>query len=317
VSVREILTGASAPQRWGLILAGGEGARLRPLTRAITGDERPKQFCAVLGRETLLDQTRRRAALAIPPARTLLVLTRKHERFYRPLIAGMPSRCAVIQPEDRGTAPAILYGLLRIACLAPMGAVAIVPSDHYVSDDARFMSHVTTAFATVQARPDLVVLLGIEPESAETEYGWIEGGEPIAGASLFRVRRFVEKPSQAVAGTLLERGCLWNSFVMVGRIPAFLAMIRRSIPGLDAAFATVRQTLGTPAESAAVRTLYSRLSPSSLSHDVLAARVGNLVVLPVRGIQWSDWGAPERVMDTLARLGVTPAWAGRLTAQTA
>jgi mannose-1-phosphate guanylyltransferase len=311
------MTWGSAREHWGLVLAGGEGTRLRPLMRAITGDERPKQFCAVLGCETLLEQTRRRAALAIPPARTLLVLTRKHERFYRPLIAGMPSECAVIQPEDRGTAPAILYGLLRIARLAPMGAVAIVPSDHYVSDDAMFMSHVTAAFATVQARPDLVVLLGIEPESAETQYGWIEGAEPIAGAPLLRVRRFVEKPSQAVARMLLERGCLWNSFVMVGRIPAFLAMIRREAPELDAAFARARQTLGTLAESVAVRTLYSRLSPSSFSDDVLAARPGNLAVLPVRGVQWSDWGAPERVMGTLARLGVIPAWAERLIAQPA
>ena len=304
-------------ERWGLILAGGEGARLRPLTRAITGDERPKQFCAVLGRETLLEQTRRRAALAVPPARTMLVLARRHERFYRPLIAGMPSHCAVIQPEDRGTAAGILYGLLRIAPLAPVGSVAIFPSDHYVSDDAAFMSHVRAAFAAARSRPDLVVLLGIEPESAETQYGWIEAAESIPATPLFRVGRFVEKPPQAVARMLLERGCLWNSFVMVGRIPAFLAMIRRAAPELDAAFARISLALGTAAESAAVRTLYARLRPMSFSDGMLAARPANLAVLPVRGVRWSDWGAPERVMGTLARLGVTPAWAERLAAQSA
>jgi mannose-1-phosphate guanylyltransferase len=302
---------------WGLILAGGEGLRLRPLTRAITGDDSPKQFCVLHGGETLLEQTRRRAALAIPPARTLLVLTRGHERFYRPLVEGMPRHCAVIQPEDRGTAPAILYGLLRIARIAPMGAVAIFPSDHYVSDDAAFMSHVTAAFAAVRARPDLVVLLGIEPESAETQYGWIEGAEPIGTTPLLRVGRFVEKPSHVVARRLFERGCLWNSFVMVGRIPAFLAMIRRALPELDAAFATVGVTLGTHAEAAALRALYARLTPVSFSEGVLASRPANLAVLPVRGVQWSDLGAPDRVMRTLAGLGVTPAWAHRAPARSA
>jgi mannose-1-phosphate guanylyltransferase len=304
-------------ERWGLILAGGEGARLRGLTRKITGDETPKQFCALLGDETLLEQTRRRAALAIPPARTLLVLTRRHERFYRPLAAGLPPRCAVIQPEERGTAPAILYGLLRIATVAPLGSVAILPSDHYVSDDAAFMGHVTAAFAVVRRRPDLVVLLGIEPESAETQYGWIERAEPVPDTPTFRVRRFVEKPSEALARQLFDQRCLWNSFVMVGCVPALLALIRHAAPELYAVFSAVGRALNTPGEGAAIRTLYARLAPMSFSDGVLAARPAHLAVLPVGGVRWTDCGTPERVMGALASLGVTPAWAEHLATRSA
>ena len=72
--------------RWAIILAGGDGTRLRPLTRVIAGDERPKQFCAVLGNDTLLDQTRSRVALSVAPAQTLFVLTRAHAPFYAPLL---------------------------------------------------------------------------------------------------------------------------------------------------------------------------------------------------------------------------------------
>ena len=151
-------------ERWGLILAGGEGLRLRSLTRVIAGDGRPKQFCSVLGPESLLEQTWRRAALEIPPARTAVVVTEAHERYYAPLVAGRPRHCVVVQPENRGTAAAILYGALRIAAMAPLGAVAVLPSDHYVSDDSVFMDHVAAAFAAVEARPDLMVLLGITPE---------------------------------------------------------------------------------------------------------------------------------------------------------
>jgi mannose-1-phosphate guanylyltransferase len=296
-------------ERWGLILAGGQGRRLRTLTRAVVGDERPKQFCPLLGPETLLERTRRRAALAIPPARNLVALTRDHEHFYRPLVGGMPAHCTVIQPLDKGTAPAILYGLMRIAAFAPTSAVAIFPSDHYVGDDRVFMNHVTAAFTAVRMRPELVVLLGIAPASAETDYGWIEPAEPVAGTPLLRVRRFWEKPAEELAETLFARGYFWNSFVMVARIPAFLAMIRHAAPALEAAFGAVGATLGTPAESAAVQKVYARLTPSSFSDVVLASRPSNLAVLPVTGVKWSDWGRPSRVMATLAELGIRPEWA--------
>jgi mannose-1-phosphate guanylyltransferase len=297
--------------RWGLILAGGEGARLRPLTRAIVGDDRPKQFCPVLGAETLFERTRRRAALTIPPARTLVALTRSHERFYRPLVAGMPSHCAVVQPEARGTAAAILYGVLRIAVHAPAAAVAILPCDHYVSDDPSFMAHVATAFEAVEARPDVVVLLGIAATRAESEYGWIEPGTPIPGTALLRVNRFVEKPDATLAHVLLAQRCLWNSFVIVARLPALLAVLRRATPALASAFAPLHAQLGTLGERAAVRAVYRDLAPLDFSADVLATRPSNLAVLPVEGVDWCDWGHPERVVSTLAGLGIRPRWAER------
>jgi len=110
---------------WALILAGGDGTRLRPLTRQIAGDERPKQFCPVLSSETLFEETRRRVTLLTSPEHILAVVVLAHQRFYAPLLVDVPSRCMAIQPENRGTAPAILYGLLRLIAMAPPGPVAI------------------------------------------------------------------------------------------------------------------------------------------------------------------------------------------------
>src|SRR5215472_2610241 len=85
-------------RRWGVILAGGDGTRLLPLTRKISGDDRPKQFCALTGGETLLDQTRRRVSCVVPDQQTLLVLTRSHERFFADQMAGLAPDRLLIQP---------------------------------------------------------------------------------------------------------------------------------------------------------------------------------------------------------------------------
>ncbi len=302
---------SGAPKPCALILAGGDGTRLLPLTRKIAGDDRPKQFCPILGPQTLLDQTRRRVGLAISPGRSLVVVTETHERFYAPLLANLPPECVVVQPENRGTAPAILYGLLRLAATGPTGAVAVFPSDHYVTDDDLFMAHVDAALEAVHCRPDLVVLLGTSPDHPEVEYGWIEPAGPIVTAApgdLYRVRRFWEKPSPALARMLLARGCLWNSFVIVARVPALLALIRKALPGLYDRFAAVSPTLDTLLEKEAVRGLYSRIPSANFSRQVLAVLPANLAVLPVRGVGWEDLGKPRRVLSVLARTGGSPAW---------
>ena len=130
---------------WAVILAGGDGTRLQSMTRLITGDNRPKQFAPVIGRTTLLDQTRRRVALSIERDNTLIVVTQKHRRFYRQLANEISPNLLVEQPHNKGTAPAILYALLRIATKSPKATVALFPSDHFFADDEEFMSHIDVA----------------------------------------------------------------------------------------------------------------------------------------------------------------------------
>ena len=292
---------------WGVILAGGDGTRLRSLTRQITGDDRPKQFCPIFGDESLLGRTRRRVARTVAPERIVAVLTKAHERFYAPLIRQVPSHLLVVQPENRGTSPAILYGLLRIAKMAPTASVALFPSDHYLSDDEAFMAHVRVAFDGVLRRPELVTLLGISPAYPETAYGWIEPGQPIFGngrPAIFRVRRFWEKPKPVLAQTLLAEGGPWNSFVMVARVATLLALIESADPDLYHTFLGLWPVLNTHDEEATIATLYAGLPSTNFSEQVLASRPEDLAVLPVGGVQWSDLGEPGRVLSVLAQSGV-------------
>jgi len=297
--------------RYAVILAGGDGSRLKSLTRAIAGDERPKQFCPILNNETLLDITRNRVALKIAPENTFFSLTAKHERFYSVLLADVSKRQTTVQPENKGTAPAILYSLLHLAKSAPDATVAFFPSDHYFSDDAAFMNNVETAFQAVEINPHSLVLLGIEPESAETSYGWIEPQETLFGnlaKAVSQVKRFWEKPSPEAAHWLMTKGCLWNSFVMVGKVGTFLKLIEKHLPDLTGMFAASSVTFGTSAEKATVRSLYAWINDVNFSSEVLEKATGELYVMRVSDVVWSDWGEPQRVLGTLANLGLQPDW---------
>jgi mannose-1-phosphate guanylyltransferase len=307
-------TTATAP--WALMLAGGDGTRLSGLTRQVSGDPRPKQFCPLLeGGETLLQRTRRRADLLSRDDHQVVVVTQHHEPYYRALTRELAPGRLVVQPCNRGTAPGLLYPLLRIAELADDVPLAVFPSDHVVDDDAAFAAAVATALDSPSARAGRVVLLGIEAGSAETEYGWIEPDAQRAavdGNPVMPIRRFWEKPSPELAATLLSRGCLWNSFVMVGRVNAFIDLIDAGAPGLLRAMAPLRRALGTARESAVAEQVYASLPDLNFSERVLVPAADRLGVTRVKGVEWSDWGNAGRVLATLRRTGWRPAWLSRV-----
>ena len=297
--------------RYAVILAGGDGSRLKSLTRAIAGDERPKQFCPILNNETLLDVTRKRVARKIAPENTFFSLTAKHERFYSALLGNISPHQLIVQPENKGTAPAILYSLMRLSKIDAEATVAFFPSDHYFSDDAAFMNNVETAFQAVAMNPDSLVLLGIEPDSAETSYGWIEPEESLFGnlaKAVSQVKRFWEKPAAETARLLMTRSCLWNSFVMVGKVKTFLKLIEKHAPELYKMFAASSAAFQTSTEKATVRALYAWILEVNFSSEILEKAAGELYVLRVADVGWSDWGEPQRVLGTLENLGLQPDW---------
>ena len=286
-----------AGKPWALILAGGDGVRLRPLTRQIAGDDRPKQFCALLGDGTLWEQTRRRAHLLVAPSRVVSVVTESHQQYYAPLVARERAARVVVQPENRGTASGLLYGLLRLARADSRAAVVVLPSDHWVSDDRAFMAHVDVALRMLSTHPDVVTLLGVAPDRSETDYGWIEPGAPLS-VNARRVASFWEKPTPDVATIVRARGGLWNTLVMVGRVDVFLALFTDTVPTLCEAFAPLRTSLGRVGELHTARQVYAALPAVDFSKFVLQAAPERLAVVPVHGVGWNDLGDPTRLLMT-------------------
>jgi len=247
-------------------------------------------------------------AQRINPKRTLIVLTRRHEEFYLNQVRDVSQSNLIVQPDNRGTAAAIFYAMMRLARLDPNSVVAVFPSDHYVSDDRRFMLYSELAIEMAQQRPAQLVLLGIRPNRAETEFGWIEPGERVGDSKFLSVRRFWEKPSTTLAARLWKQGCLWNSFVMAGTVRCVLTLAARVLPEFRRAFASAWPALGTPQESLAIASIYTHLPARDFSREVLARSARSLLVVPVEEVYWNDLGDARRVYETLARARIRPGW---------
>ena len=302
----------SLGQLWGIVLAGGEGVRLRSLARRVCGDERPKQYVPVLGDRTLLGQTLDRVALGIPSCRTAVVTLRSHAGYFAERWAGSKPPAVLVQPADRGTAAGILFPVHWVFRQDPGATVAVFPSDHFVSDDATFMAHVARIAGWVDHHPDRIVLLGAHPTSAEVEYGWIEPGRALDGGEdggVWEVRRFWEKPSEERARACLDAGCLWNMFVLVGKAATFLRAGREALPDVDERLSRVQPFLGTEDETWALYQAYALMPKANFSRAILEPCTALLAVAELSDVTWSDLGSPRRVFEAL-RLGRSlPSWA--------
>ncbi len=292
---------------WGIVLAGGQGKRLAPLVSRIHGDGRPKQYAVLLGSRSLLRRTLDRVALAVPSERTVVVATKSHSAFLAEEFKDRDAPKILVQPFDRGTGAGVLLPVHWIARQDPDAIVAIFPSDHFIGDDDAFVTHIRGLAAAASRHPTRILLAGACPDSPECGYGWIEPGANLGG-ELRAVRRFWEKPEPETARACMEGGCLWNTFVVVAKASAILQASRRALPRLDAVFQGLGPVFGTADEERAIERAYAAVESANFSETVLESHPSLLAVSTLPELSWSDWGTPERVLQTLGSQGIVPNW---------
>ena len=263
----------------------------------------------MLGDETLLTQTRRRISTLFDANNIITVVTKKHEAFYSLELNNWPPTAVVVQPENRGTDVAISTAILMLRDLDPEAIVATFPCDHHYSHEAAFLNAIEAGMLAARNNFDAIVLIGAEATNPETEYGWIEPVQALPAGTRFapvRVRQFWEKPTDATACDLQHRGCLWNTFVTIGRVSAFIDVLCH-------AAANPRLRLSAGILENDLDSAYRSIPPVDFSRDVLASQPERLLVIRDAGSGWTDLGNPNRVFATLAREKIAPAWLDSIT----
>ena len=300
------------PRIWSVVLAGGEGIRLQPLTRYVCGDGRPKQYARLLGSRSLLQETVARLMLRIPLERTVVVSSRRHLPYLAEQFPSSEQPWLLMQPEDRGTAAAILLAAHWVWWRDQDAILAVFPADHFVRGESTFMSHVVGAATFVKDRADQLVVMAVRPTDPDPDYGWIETGEVVGRVGsepVLRVRRFCEKPGTDAARQLLEGGHLWSTFIMLATARSIIALGREHLPLLSDPIDRVAAFAEAEGQADALAEAYANAPPANFSRAILESCPLSLAAarLPL-SVTWADWGTPARVVRSLHAFGIVPPW---------
>lgn len=286
-------------QSWVIVLAGGDGRRLRSLTRDEQGVTVPKQYCSLQGQPSFFQTALARARRLVPPERIVIVVAEPHWPWWMDEAETLTFEHLLVQPLNRGTAVGIFLPLLHILQHDPEAHVVVLPSDHFIEDESAVHLALKEALlATQQGRH--LVLLGVTPEYPDTEYGWIIPSQTRADNGC-GVEGFLEKPTLDVATALMARGAVWNSFMFAARGEQLLRFYLTYLPQVARTFL---RRFGAGLHSTALEplhVLYEGLPTVDFSADLLERMAQQLWMLPVPPCGWSDLGTPERIAEVCAR----------------
>ncbi|MFA7384316.1 MAG: mannose-1-phosphate guanylyltransferase/mannose-6-phosphate isomerase [Desulfurivibrionaceae bacterium] len=276
-----------------VILAGGSGTRLWPLSREC----HPKQLLPLVNDKTMLQNTMLRVQALKGFAAPIVVCTEEHRFLVAEQVRAIGGEATIIiEPVGRDTAPAVAVAALEAIRRDEEAVILVLPADHVIGNEGNFAAAVARGTScAVQGHP---VTFGIVPRSPHTGYGYIRKGEVVGGDEppVFAVDCFVEKPSLEKAGQYLDQGYLWNSGMFLFRAAGFMATLKEFEPLMAdcvaQAYAARTQDLDfTRLDSA----LFSASPANSVDYAVME-RARDTVVVPL-DCSWSDVGSWEALWE--------------------
>jgi mannose-1-phosphate guanylyltransferase len=289
---------------WAIVLAGGEGTRVRSFLKQLCGGSGLKQFSTIIGERSMLRCTLDRVERLIPAERILIVVGAHHREEVEKQLKHWPRQNIIFQPVNRDTAPGILLPLAHITDRDPEATIVVFPSDHFVLDEQRFIGAVGMALEDSRVNPGKMVLLGMTPQAGEeTEYGYIKVARRSANGAARPVAGFVEKPPLPRAKELIQQGALWNTMVFAAHNATLWEMVKQTAPVLYHAFRLVQITLHTVHSNRILDQVYESISTVNFSSAICQPLASWLRVLPVADVGWSDLGTARSILRTVQKLG--------------
>ena len=250
------------------------------------------------GGPSLVQEALARARAVARPEQICVVVAAQHERYWRHGLGGVPPANVIVQPQNRGTAIGILLPLLQVLRRDPAARVLLLPADLQVTDEALLAVALRRAMQVVNLQPHKIILLGVAPDTADPELGYIVPGA-VDGPGTHAVVRFVEKPVAALAAALIAAGGLWNAYIVAADAATLATLFRTHLP---AAYDRLQDAV---AGNSPLPDAYAGLPTVDFSHGILQGSESVLRVLATEALQRTEPRMPVKVQAGVQRASGT------------
>jgi mannose-1-phosphate guanylyltransferase len=241
-----------------------------------------------------------RIAPLFQPEQIFVVTGVEHVTSLSEQAPDLPAENFVVEPEGRGTAPAIGLGAIHLGRQDPEAVMAVLTADHFIGNAERFREALNAAAQV--ANDGHLVTLGIRPSFPSTGYGYIKQGQglgTVEGFPVFRADRFTEKPSLETAIHMVDSGeYSWNSGMFIWRVDRILEEFERQMPDFYVQLAEVQAALGGAGYEPTLNRVWPQVAKQTIDYGVMEG-AGDVAVIPV-DIGWSDVGSWTSVSSLLS-----------------
>jgi mannose-1-phosphate guanylyltransferase len=280
---------------YALIMAGGGGTRLWPLSRR----KRPKQMLPLISEESMFRIAVMR--LALPLERIFVVTGESQVEDLRKEVPELPAENFILEPFGRDSGPAAGLGVAHIHQLNPDAVVAILTADHYIRDTQGFQTALEAAHEVAQQ--DYIVTLGIQPTYAATGFGYIQQAEPLSevkGLTVYHSAGFKEKPDQDTAQKFIDSGLYaWNSGMFIWKASQAMAEFSRQQPIIYDHLMEISSHIGKDDYAETIQSMWETMPKISLDYAVME-NAERVAMIPI-SIGWNDvgsWAAVHEILST-------------------
>ncbi|OGO28341.1 MAG: hypothetical protein A2Z16_13300 [Chloroflexi bacterium RBG_16_54_18] len=282
---------------YAVIMAGGSGTRLWPLSR----QTRPKQMLSLFDERSLFQTAVQRLNGVFPPERIYIVTVREQSDELRLQAPEIPEKNFLMEPLPRGTASVVGLAAAVIGLKDPDGIMAVLGSDHFIGNEPQFRDLLQAAQAA--AAEGFLVTLGIEPNFPAIGFGYIQLGESVGsykGLEAYKVVRFTEKPHLEQAKRMVsEKGHVWNSGMFVWKISQILTEFEHQMPELSGSIARIQAQWLSSKRDAVLEVEWDGLETQTIDYGIME-HAEDVVVIPAPDLKWSDVGSWDSLFDVLA-----------------